>query len=130
MNISASKDNSIQKFFVNNEFVTDAKKMADHFNLYFSNIASDIVKNVNPVADESIPIIPNGPPNDSVFSFSTEPVTISEISEAALALKDKATQDFMGLSSIFVKKKSFSQFPILLNIYLTYPLLLVLSQKK
>jgi hypothetical protein len=108
MNVVSSKDNSIQKILVNNEFMTDSKRMADQFNFYFSNIASDIVSKINPVAEDSLPVLPNVNSFDSNFSFSSVPVTVGEIWEASATLKDKATQYFIGLSSIFVKKKNCS----------------------
>jgi hypothetical protein len=104
MNLTTSKDNSINKILVNNEFISDPKNMADQFNLYFSNIANDVVSNINPILENTGPVLPNDDVHVNNFSFAAEPVTCNEIAEAAASLKDKATQDFRGLSSIFVKK--------------------------
>ena len=41
---------------------------------------------------------------DTPFSFSKEPVTTSEVVEAMDLIKEKTTQDFNGISTVFLKK--------------------------
>ena len=52
---------------------------------------------------------------DTPFSFSKEPVTTSEVVEAMDLIKEKTTQDFNGISTVFLKK-------IIRNISLSTPL--------
>jgi hypothetical protein len=100
-------DNTIQKIIVNDDCISDPKKMANQFNIFFSNIAKEVVNKIEPV-NQLPPDLNYLDVNNPVFSFSAEPVTCSEIIEATEALQCKCSEDFMGLSTKLVKKIIFS----------------------
>ena len=107
INNSKKRDNSIQNLICNGTSITDAESMANNLNQFFVNVASDVIQSINP------PEIPSRPPiplNENVpsLSFSSDPLTITDILTAIDQLKDKNTLDDNGISSSFIKKISFS----------------------
>jgi len=48
INKNINKENGVQNLLVNNVQVTDPKIIADNFNLFFTNVANDIVNSINP----------------------------------------------------------------------------------
>ena len=101
INKSSNKDCSIQNIILDGNCISDPALMAEKFNVFFANIANNIVSSINPSNT-----IPDPNPNvcENLFSLSDSPVTASEIVECAKMLNDKKTQDFNGLSSSFIKK--------------------------
>ena len=67
--------------------------MAEKFNVFFANIANNIVSNINP--SNSIPD-PNPNICENLFSLSDSPITASEIIECAKMLNDKKPKILMG----------------------------------
>ena len=72
--------------------------MAEHFNIFFSNVANNIVSQIHPV---NTPLLNTEHPVDSPLNFSNDPVSPSDILEAMDSITEKATQDFNGISTIF-----------------------------
>jgi hypothetical protein len=97
---SNSKD-SIDQIIVNGEVFTDPKIMADKFNIFFTNVASSIAQTIVPT-DRPPDVPENHIPDDSLFSFSRDPVTLSEVSDAIGSLEPKKTLDCNGLSVAFI----------------------------
>jgi hypothetical protein len=104
LNLSKKNDNSIQKIIINNECITDPKLMANKFNEFFSNIAKIIVNKIEPVNQQNPQQHDTVNVNNPVFSFSSEPVTCSEIIEAAEELQSKSSEDFMQCVKFSGKK--------------------------
>ncbi len=82
--------------------------MAENFNNFFINAASDVVNEIPP------PVPVNEQPPDgsdaddaSLFSFTDSPVTHSEILAAIASLQSKKSIDFTGLSTFFIKQFSY-----------------------
>ena len=103
INNSKKSVNSIQSIIVNGTSIHDPATMADQFNNFFVNIATKIVEEIHPVTDKL-----TDPPHLTVpvssFKFLDEPLTLSEIQSSIDQLKNKATVDSDGISSIFLKK--------------------------
>ena len=76
--------------------------MATKFNSFFTTIAEKIVQDIHP-SDADIPTIPLNNSHDP-FSFSSNPLTLTEIHETIEQLKSKNTLDSDGLSSNLIKK--------------------------
>ena len=101
MNKKTEKSSSVPCLTVNNRSVTDHAEMANLFNDFFTSISSAIVNEINPS---------DSPPDEEfsenipLFSFSSTPLTVKEVVEAALQLQPKKTLDFTGLSVWFVQK--------------------------
>ena len=103
LNKKVEKSSSISSLFVNNITVTDPLSMANHFNEFFTSIASKIVDEINPTvhprdinhdSDSDIPL----------FSFFNVPITEAEIVTATNLLQAKKTLDFTGISVWLVQK--------------------------
>ena len=101
VNNKSKKDNSIQNIIINGSLVNDPLLMAEHFNVFFSNVANDIVSKIHPV---TTPLLNTEHIVDSPLNFSNDPVTTGDILEATDLIKEKSTQDFNGVSTIFLKK--------------------------
>ena len=95
-------DNSIQNIIVDGIYIDDPAIMATKFNSFFTTIAEKIVQDIHP-SDADIPTIPLNNSHDP-FSFSSNPLTLTEIHETIEQLKSKNTLDSDGLSSYFIKK--------------------------
>ena len=103
INKSSKSDNSIKNIIVQGLIIDNNAVMADQFNLFFANIAEKIVEEIHP----SNVVLPEDPQNIPVaenFSFSSEPLTSSEIIETIEQLKNKNTLDSDGISTMFLKK--------------------------
>ena len=94
MNKKTEKSSSVPCLTVNNCSVTDHAEMANLFNDFFTSISSAIVNEINhsdsPPDEEFSENIP-------LFSFSSTPLTVKEVVEAALQLQPKKRsilQDF------------------------------------
>ena len=103
INNSKKSVNSIQSIIVNGTSIHDPATMADQFNNFFVNIATKIVEEIHPVTDKLTDPPPLTVPVSS-FKFLDEPLTLSEIQSSIDQLKNKATVDSDGISSIFLKK--------------------------
>ena len=101
INNKSKKDNSIQNIIINGSLISDPFSMAEHFNVFFSNVANDIVSKIHPV---NTPLLNTEHIVDSPHNFSNDPVTSGEILEAMDLINKKSTQDFNGISTIFLKK--------------------------
>ena len=101
MNKKSEKSSFVSCLSVNNRTVTDHAEMANLFNEFFTSVSAAIVEEINPS---------DRPPDEDfsddipLFSFSTTPLTIKEVVEAALQLQPKKTLDFTGLSVWFIQK--------------------------
>ena len=101
MNKKSEKSSFVSCLSVNNRTVTDHSEMANLFNEFFTSVSAAIVEEINPS---------DRPPDEDfsddipLFSFSTTPLTIKEVVEAALQLQPKKTLDFTGLSVWFIQK--------------------------
>ena len=85
----------------NGSLVNDPLLMAEHFNVFFYNVANHIVSKIHPV---TTPLLNTEHIVDSPLNFSNDPVTTGNILEATDLIKEKSTQDFNGVSTIFLKK--------------------------
>ena len=74
---------------------------ATEFFFFFLNVANNIVSQIHPV---NTPLLNTEHPVDSSLNFSNDPVSPSDILEAMDSITEKATQDFNGISTIFLKK--------------------------
>ena len=101
VNNKSKKDNSIQNIIIDGSLVNNPFLMAEHFNIFFSNVANNIVSQIHPV---NTPLLNTEHPVDSPLNFSNDPVSPSDILEAMDSITEKATQDFNGISTIFLKK--------------------------
>ena len=107
INNSKKRDNNIQSLICNGLITDDPVQMANSLNEFFINVASEIVTLINPCVIATPPVNPQ-PVNIPTMSFSSNPLTTSEILSAIDQLKDKTTFDDNGISSSFIKKISFS----------------------
>ena len=101
LNNKSKKDNSIQNIIINGSLISDPLSMAEHFNVFFSNVANDIVSKIHPV---NTPLLNTEHIVDRPLNFVNDPVTSGEILEAMDLINEKSTQDFNGISTIFLKK--------------------------
>ena len=84
--------------------INDPRLMAEKFNVFFTNVATEIVDSIHPT-DHDFDFFPPTT-QDCSFNFSDEPLTKSEILDAISQLKNKDSNDDNGLSSSFVKQLS------------------------
>jgi hypothetical protein len=78
----------IDQIIVDGVVFTDPKTIADKFNIFFTNVASTIAQTIVPT--DRPPDVPVQPiPDESLFSFSRDPVTLSEVSDAIGSLEPK-----------------------------------------
>ena len=101
VNNKSKKDNSIQNIIFNGSLLYDPLLMAEHFNVFFSNVANHIVSKIHPV---TTPLLNTEHIVYSPLNFSNDPVTAGDILEATDLILKKSTQDFNGVSTIFLKK--------------------------
>ena len=113
INNSNKSDNSIQSIIVDGNIVENPAILADKFNEFFTNSAEKIVQDIYP-SNIDVPIIPTV---HDPFSFSSNPLTLTEIQETIEQLKSKNTHDSDGLSSNFVKSISLTLSKLLLYIF-------------
>jgi hypothetical protein len=95
---------TVDQICIDGELITDSKIMANKFNEFFTSIASEIAQTIIPTdrpPDINVPPISE----ESFFSFSRDPVTLTDVSDAILSLEPKKTQDCNGLSVFFVSPK-------------------------
>jgi hypothetical protein len=99
-----SMKNPILSLYVNNSLVTDPLTIANSFNSYFTNIASEIANDIHP--SDSPPLPPSHPahPDIPIFNMADSPVTEDEILSCIKLLQDKRTSDMTGLSTHLLKK--------------------------
>ena len=115
INNKKKKENSIQNIILEGNLINDPAIMADKFNTFFVNMATDIVESIHP-SDLDINAIPT-PNVECSFDFSVNPLTRTEILESIEQLKNKSTNDDNGMSSFFVKQISFSLLDPLYHIF-------------
>ena len=94
------KDPTIDNITVDNEVISDKEKIASHFNVFFSNVASDIISKLPPTAANFADYLP--PPCNETFSFYG--VSVEDIINTVASLENKTSQDIFGISSFFLKK--------------------------
>ena len=86
MNKKSEKSSFVSCLSVNNRTVNDHSEMANLFNEFFTSVSAAIVEEINqsdrPPDEDFSDDIP-------LFSFSTTPLTIKEVVEAALQLQPK-----------------------------------------
>ena len=101
MNKKTEKSSSVPCLTVNNCSVTDHAEMANLFNDFFTSISSAIVNEINPS---------DSPPDEEfsenipLFSFSSTPLTVKEVVEAALQLQPKKNARFYRTFSVVCAK--------------------------
>ncbi len=101
VNIKRTKSSNVKDLFINNQLVSDPLQIANFLNVYFTNVASSIVADIEPTdrpPDGQIQF------NENTFCFTTNPITFSEIKEACDQLESKRSPDFEGIS-LFLSKK-------------------------
>ena len=116
INNSNKSTNSIKNIIVNGLSIDNPAMMANNFNKFFASVAEKIVEQIHP-ANVSLPDSPVNVPGFENFSFSSEPLTLSEIHETIEQLKSKNSSDNDGLSVTFLKKISLSISKPLLHIF-------------
>jgi hypothetical protein len=97
------RDNSIQHIVKNGNKIFDPLSMAQEFNLFFVNVAKDVISSI-PETDLSIQDFPALNVSNEIFKFTDVNLTRTEIVEAISALKSKTSLDSNGLLSNFIKK--------------------------
>jgi hypothetical protein len=97
------RDNSIQHIVKNGNKIFDPMSMAQEFNLFFVNVAKDVISSI-PETDLSIQDFPALNVSNEIFKFTDVNLTRTEIVEAISALKSKTSLDSNGLLSNFIKK--------------------------
>jgi len=115
INNKKKKENSIQNLIIEGKLINDPKLMADKFNTFFANIATDIVNSIHP-SDSNLDFSPP-PEQNSTFNFADNPLTRSEILDSISLLKNKDTKDDNGISSSLIKHLSFSLVDPLFHIF-------------
>ena len=100
--ISSKKSpQKISSIKINNVLVSDPVKIANHFNSYFTSIASKISEEINPSPDEFITTYTL---NHQCFNMSSFNVQQAELCEAVSNLQDKHSLDLNSISMNMVKK--------------------------
>jgi hypothetical protein len=102
VNKKSNSKEKIDQIIVNGEVFTDPKIMADKFNIFFTNVASTIAQAIVPT-DRPPDIPEHNIPEESMFSFSRDPVTLSEVADAIGSLEPKKTLDCNGISVSFLR---------------------------
>ncbi len=87
---------------VNGNILSEPNQIAEQFNEYFTNVAKNIVKKINPINPKNVDR--NFSPNAPTFSLTLNPLTYQETYDAILQIKPKNTLDFNEISSNFIKK--------------------------
>jgi Reverse transcriptase (RNA-dependent DNA polymerase)/Endonuclease/Exonuclease/phosphatase family len=91
----------IDQIFSDGVLITDPKLMADKFNIFFTSVASQIAETIIPTdRPPDVGVVPV--PDDSLFSFSRDPVTLTDVSDAIRSLEPKKTLDCNNLSVWFI----------------------------
>ena len=116
INNSNKSDNSIKNIIVDGLSIDNPAIMADNFNKFFSCIADKIVEQIHPTT-VNLSDAPENIPGTDNFSFSSDPLTLSEIHETIEQLKSKNSSDSDGLSVTFLKKIALSISKPLLHIF-------------
>jgi hypothetical protein len=87
---------------VNNVTYTDASSIANKFNEFFTNIATEICDSIHPA--DLPPNYFDPDPASPVFDFDSAVVSELEISEAIDQLQIKKNLDCNGLSTLILSK--------------------------
>ena len=95
-----SKQN-ISSIKINNVFVTDPVKLANHFNIYFTTVANKIAEKINPAPCNFHHLEPLVYPPFNMSSFNVQQ---GELCEAISKLQDKSSLDLNSLSMNLLKK--------------------------
>jgi Reverse transcriptase (RNA-dependent DNA polymerase) len=97
--------NNINALMINDSLITDPVVIANQFNNFFTNVASDIASKIHPTSPPShnnlTPVIDADAPK---FDLSSNPITDEEIISCIRSLEDKRTPDMSGISSNIIKK--------------------------
>ena len=102
---SPKPTNSINALLINNSLITDPLTIANHFNQYFTTIASNIASNIHPASElPNQPANLTNPANLPKFDFFSQPLTDDEIISCIKKLEDKRTPDMSGISTNLLKK--------------------------
>ena len=117
INKAPKKTEQSYSLLINGEIESDPLRVANKFNEFFTNIATSIVSEIIPT-DHPPDDNPRSPDPVSLFSFSNNPVTLTEISDAIQSLEPKKTLDHNGFSVSFISKFSLT---------LSYPLHHIIS---
>ena len=100
LNKRQDKSSAICNISLNGTNISDPQLIANHFNEFFSSVASNIVDDINPTD----PPVDNFSENVPLFSFTTNPVTGTEIIETVQQLQPKKTLDMTGISTWLLQK--------------------------
>ena len=104
INKSPNKSDQVQSLLVDGITVQDPAEIANKFNYFFTNVASNIVNEIPPFEISAEPDPEPDPADTPIFSFQQDPVTITEVADALLSLEPKKTNDVNGLSVFFLSK--------------------------
>ncbi len=112
-----NNNTQINSVFWKDTHLTDPLEIANSFNNYFATIPAKIIKDIpqldpgthsqDPVAEPA----ENSQPHEiepNTFDLVNNPVNVLELFEAAASLEPKKTNDFNGISMMFIKKYSFT----------------------
>ena len=100
LNKRQDKSSAICNISLDGTNISDPQLIANHFNEFFSSVASNIVDDINPTD----PPVDNFSENVPLFSFTTNPVTGTEIIETVQQLQPKKTLDMTGISTWLLQK--------------------------
>lgn len=107
-------NNQIPSLEINNKTITDPTLIANEFNSYFSNIASDLVSKLN---KRNVKNFSNYLNRQSSNSFFLKPTTASEIQDVLKSLKNKLSAGIDGIPCQIVKKLPWNTLQILTHIF-------------
>ena len=99
INRSSSKSTIINEINVKGESVHEAGKIANEFNIFFSEIADKILKDIPETSARPEDYI-----SDSGLNFELGTVSPDEITEIIMSIKSKGSLDIDGLNSKLLKK--------------------------
>jgi hypothetical protein len=97
LNIPKNK-RKISQLLIENNLISDPIVIADKFNEFFTSVAGEISKNINPCNDVSVDTVPN-----NEFNMSSIPITHLELSNALNELQSKKSTDLNEISIHIVK---------------------------
>jgi len=103
-NWQKNKESEVQEISINSNLESNKGAVAEHFNKFFANIASDIVANINPPNTLSLTNDPEKLiPENKLFNMSGRPLQQGELSSALNSLLPKFSKDYHDLSMNFLK---------------------------
>ena len=97
---SAANKNVISSIKINGEVISDAKLIANNFNVFFTSIANSITEEIHPTVRPPEYEVEDDKPE---FTCASTPITVTEFKNVVGSLKSKKSEDFNGISMYFLK---------------------------